>query len=410
MTEIVDWLQTPHGQSAIEMASNARIAGVDALTVASRLERELGLPSSYRSAASLQAELRLKLTARWGATPQWLLTRDGIEQATHPLIRQWRAQTLAELGIQSIADLGCGLGFETESFTQAGIKVRAVERDVETAAIAGLNLHGLEARVDVFDVVEDSEALETLLAEVDAVFVDPARRDQAAARTIDGRTGNRVSDPSDWSPSWEWVCELGESKPKLVAKVAPGIDHDLLPEGTHTTWFAIRGGLAEASVWWPGFGLPAGRSAIALDRFGEMARIDSTHATHNDITNIKKFILDPSPAVTRSGLVTQLAAMTHGSRIDEHLGYLTSAEEPEDSPLFVTYEVIEEMPFHEKAVHHALVACGARDVQISARGYRGDIDALTKSLKRGLTGDKVISILLARVGDSITAILAQRIN
>lgn len=410
MTEIVDWLQTPHGQSAIEMASSARNAGADALAVASRLERELGLPSSYRAAASLQAELRMKLVARWGAAPQWLLTRDGIEQATHPLIRQWRAKQVASLGVGSIADLGCGLGFESGSFADEGLNVRAIERDVETAAIAALNLRGQDVRVDVFDVVEDPEALATVINSVDAIFVDPARRDQAAARTIDGRTGNRVSDPSDWSPSWEWVCELGEAHPKLIAKVAPGIDHDFLPEGVHTTWFAVRGGLAEASVWWPGFGLPAGRTAIALDRFGEQASIDSSHAEEKDITDIKKFILDPSPAVTRSGLVTQLAAMAHGTRIDEHLGYLTTAVEPEDSPLFVTYEVIEELPFHEKSVHHALVACGARDVQISARGYRGDIDALTKSLKRGLTGDKVISILLARVGESITAILAQRIN
>lgn len=410
MTEIVDWLQTPHGQSAIEMAATARSAGADALNVASRLEREFGLPSSYRAAASLQAELRIKLATRWGSAPAWLLTRDGIEQATQPQIRQWRARRLAEIGIASIADLGCGLGFESGSFSEAGLSVRAVERDVETAAIAALNLRNVDARVDVFDVVEDPEALAAVINSVDAIFIDPARRDQAAARTIDGRTGNRVTDPSDWSPSWDWVCELGETHQKLVAKIAPGIDHELLPAGSNTTWFAIRGGLAEASVWWPGFGLPAGRTAIAQDRFGEQASIDSSHDTKTDIANIQQFILDPSPAVTRSGLVTQLAAMTHGSRIDEHLGYLTTTDEPADSPLFVTYEVVEVLPFNEKAIHKALVAIGARDIQISSRGYRGDIDALTKSLKRGLSGDKVISILLARVGESITAILAQRIN
>ena len=109
--------------------------------------------------------------------------------------------------------------------------------------------------MDLFDVLEDSQALDVVLADVDAVFIDPARRDVMAARSIDGRSGNRVTSPSDWSPPWSWVCELGERMPRMVAKVAPGVDHALLPNDSHTTWFALRGTLVEASVWWPGFEL-----------------------------------------------------------------------------------------------------------------------------------------------------------
>ena len=72
------------------------------------------------------------------------------------------------------------------------------------------------------------------------------------------------------------MCELGERMPRMVAKVAPGIVHALLPSGSHTTWFALRGTLVEASVWWPGFGLTPGRSAIAVNRHGDFAEIDST--------------------------------------------------------------------------------------------------------------------------------------
>jgi len=133
-------------------------------------------------------------------------------------------------------------------------------------------------------------------------------------------------------------------------------------------------------------------------------------ATSNNIADISAFLLDPSPAVTRAGLVTTLAAAVGAHRIDEHIGYLSLADEPEDSPLFTTYEVIEALPMDEKQVHKRLIAVGARDVQVSTRGWRGDVDAITKSWKRNLAGDKVISVLIARIGEHNTAVLAQRLN
>ncbi len=410
MTEIVDWLMTPHGQNAIDVAVKVRKTTADPLALAATLDRELGLPSTYRAAASLQADLRQRLVDRWGEAPDWLLTREGIEQATHPAVRAWRSARLAELGVKRIADLGCALGFESGSFAAAGMAVRAVERDVETAAVAVLNLKSSDARVDLFDVVEEPDALDVVLADVDAVFVDPARRDAGAARSVDGRNGVRLSMPSEWSPSWEWVCELGERQPRLVAKVAPGIDHELLPAGSQTTWFAIRGGLAEASVWWPGFGLTPGRQAIAVDRHGDMAQIDSTMPTSDAMGGVGAFVLDPAPSVTRSGLVTTLAAVVGARRIDENIGYLSCDVEPKDSPLYSTFEVLSTLPLDEKKLKAELKRVGARDVQVTARGYRGDIDALTKTLKKGLDGDKVISVLLARVGIGKTAIVAQRLN
>jgi hypothetical protein len=410
MTEIVDWLQTEHGQSAIDLAMRVKSASGDPLAVASALDRELHLPSTYRAAASLQADLKQRLLNRWPSVPAFLLTRDGIEQATHPAVREWRAKQLADLGITSIADLGCGLGFESASFADAGLTVRAVERDVETAAIAAMNLKNYSARVDLFDMVEDEEALTAILDQVDAVFVDPARRDADGPRAIDGQSSRRVLDPEDWSPQWSWVVELATRNSRLVAKVAPGIDHDLIPDDAQAVWFAIRGTLVEASIWFSGFGLPALRRAIAMDRHGDIAEIASDARTSQAVGEISKFILDPAPSVTRGGLVQHLAFATNSHRIDEHLGYLSCTEEPEDSPLFVTYEVITSMPFDEKKIAASLQEIGARDVQISGRGHRVNVDELTKTLKKPLKGDKVISILLARIGDATVAILAQRIN
>ncbi|MEN9693172.1 MAG: hypothetical protein RLZZ330_816 [Actinomycetota bacterium] len=408
MTEIVDWLQTENGQSAIKMAQETLKTTSDPLKLATELERQFSLPSSYRTACALQAELRNRLVLRWGDSPNWLLTRDGIEQATHPLVRTWRSEKAASLGASSIADIGCGLGFESDSFQEAGLGVIAVERDTEAHAVASRNLAPIP--VERFDVVLESEKLDAVLSKVDAVFVDPARRDPKAARNVLGNSGNRITNPDDWSPSWNWVLNLAKEKTKLIAKVAPGIDHELIPADAHTFWFAIRGSLVEASVWFNGWGLTPGKTAIAINRFGEMATLSSSDEGSDAVGRVQKFVLDPSPAITRAGLVQQLAALTSSHRIDQNLAFLSCETEPDDHPLFTTYEVIEFFEFDETKISQALKDNLAYDVQIISRGYRGDVDALTKKLKKNLKGDKLICLLLARIGDKTIAILAQRIS
>lgn len=410
MTDVVDWLQTSYGKDAIAIARRARSVSTDPVAVANCLNRELDLPSSYRAAATLQAELQDRLIARWGEAPEWLLTWDGIEQATSPVIRKWRAARLAELGVTSIADLGSGLGFESATFKVNGMSVIAVERDLETAAVAKLNLKTAGIEFQQFDVVTDPEALDTVLEKVDAVFVDPARRDPNAARSIDGLSGNRVSNPIDWSPNWNFVLELAQRKPKLVAKIAPGIDKSLIPNDAHTVWFQHRGSLSEASVWFSGFGFQPGTTAIAVNRHGDTAELTSTDPARDKVGKIKKFLLDPVGAVTRAGLVQQLAHLTNSHRIDEHTGYLSCDEEPLDSPLFTTFEVSSSFKFNEKKLASKLKELEARDVQIQTRGWRGDVDLLTRKLKKNLNGTKTISVLIARIGDEHTAIVGQRIN
>ncbi|MHB0928916.1 MAG: methyltransferase domain-containing protein, partial [Candidatus Nanopelagicales bacterium] len=201
------WIASPQAAPALAWAE-AHWSAADALRLGVELERGFGLAPQQRAAVLTQAELRQRAAGRWNEPHGGLFfTRPGLEQATRPALARWRAERLRGYGVRAIADLGCGLGLEALALAGAGLLVTAVELDAETAALAQANLAGLVTEVRLGDVT-DPALLEPLLAEVDAVFLDPARRDPAAPRSIDGRSGQRVSDPSQWSPPWSWITAL----------------------------------------------------------------------------------------------------------------------------------------------------------------------------------------------------------
>src|SRR5439155_27038148 len=121
------------------------------------------------------AELRRRAAAKFGAdAAAMFFTRAGLEQATRGAVAARRAARLAASGAASVADLGCGVGADAIAFARAGLRVRAVDPDPLTAAVADTNatVLGLRHRIDVSTV----DAREVDLSTVDAVFCDPARR------------------------------------------------------------------------------------------------------------------------------------------------------------------------------------------------------------------------------------------
>lgn len=399
------WITSRPAAEALAFAAAAEAR--DPLRLGAELERRFGLTAAQRAEVLTQQALRERARERW-QTPvdDLLLTRDGLEQATRPVLAQWRAERLRGFGVGVIVDLGCGLGLESRAFAAAGMQVHAVEVDTHTAAMARANLEGTTAKVLVGDVT-DSELLGTALDGVDAVFVDPARRDPHAPRSVDGLSGHRMSDPEQWSPPWSWVLALAKAMPRTVVKVAPGIDRAMIPEGGSAVWAAVDGDLVEASIWFPGFTEQPKRAALALT-MGSATMLDSAMPKEERITSVGTHLLDVHPVVTRSGLVTTLAAHARASRIDEHIGYLTCDETPASSPFHTAYRVLDAMPFDRKHVAHALRSADCGSLTVMKRGFAADTEQLRRQWLKACTGSRAITVALTRIGDAPTAILCER--
>ncbi|HEX9030769.1 MAG TPA: SAM-dependent methyltransferase, partial [Streptosporangiaceae bacterium] len=106
--------------------------------------------------------------------------------------------------------------------------------------------------------------------------------------------------------------------------------------------------------------------------------------------------LDPSPAITRAGLVTDLARSLGTWQIDPMIAFLSS-DEPLRTPFARTMRVLESAPWHEKRFAQRLRELGIGSADIRRRGLAGDVAQIHRRL--ALRGDGAATVVLTRVND-----------
>jgi SAM-dependent methyltransferase len=378
-------LRTPDGMKAL--ATAAEVAGGDPLAAASAL-RSRGVAADLAAAALTQVELRSRAAAKFGPSAgAMFFTRQGLEQATRASVADRRAARLAAAGVRTMADLGCGLGSDALAAARAGIRVYAVEADPLTAGIAEANVAaaGLADRVRV----ECADATTVGLAGYDAVFADPARR----------RAGRgRAFDPRDWSPPWDFVAALAGRVPRTVLKLAPGIDHGLLPAGAEGEWVSVGGDLVEAAFWCgPLAGVP--RRATLLP---SGAGLTGDGGTRAPVGPVGAYVYDPDPAVVRSHLVAEFAESVGGRLADPEIAYVYT-DEPAETPFGRRLAVTDVLPFSLKRLRALLRERGVGRVEIRKRGSALDPQDLRRRLR--LSGPGEASLVLTRVASAPTVLI-----
>ena len=211
-----------------------------------------------------------------------------------------------------------------------------------------------------------------------AVFIDPARR-----------TGGHRLRASDSQPPLDWCIGLADQVPRVCIKTAPGIPHELVPVGWETEFVAVGRALKEALLWSPAFAttrrratiLPGGDTLVASD------------GAAVPVTEPGDYLLDPSPAVTRAGLVQELARKLDAWQIDPMIAFL-SVDEQVSTPFARTMRILASMPWHEKQAARKLRELGVGSADIRRRGLAGDVQQIRRRL--ALQGDRSATIVLTR--------------
>jgi hypothetical protein len=423
-------LLTPPGQELLARLAAEPDGDGSPLALAVRLRREY--PADLVAAASAQHQLRLAARAKFTRAMQMLFTRAGYEQSSAEPIARYRAARLGPAG--RVADLCCGIGGDLLALA-AGREALAVDRDDVHTRLALHNAGVYGQTENVSAVVADVRDIP--LDGLDAVFVDPARRSGSGAdparRSGSGADPARRSgsggDPArppgaaaggahrfragQSEPPLDWCFALAERVPAVCVKAAPGLPAGLIPDGWEAEFIADGRDLKEAVLWSPALatapasGSGGPRRALVLSASGPHALV-AWPGDPVPLAEPGEYLLDPNPAVTRAGLVEDLArSLSAGieggstgtgtvAKIDPQIAFLT-LDRPVQTPFARTLRVLDSAPWNEKRFAKRLRELGIGAADIRRRGLAGDVDQIHRRLK--LAGPNRATIVITRVND-----------
>jgi len=370
----LDALLSAPGAELLASLRDQDVTPDTALALGTRLRESY--PAGLVAAALAQHELRLAARAKFTRAMDMFFTRPGLEQASAQVVARHRQTRFAAAGV--VADLCCGIGGDLVALAGEH-QVRAVDRDPLHLRMAMLNaaVYGVDGSVRT----ARGDAREADLVGVEAVFIDPARRTQKR------RLGPGVSEPP-----LAWCLGLAGQIPAVGIKAAPGIARDAVPEGWELEFVAVGRDLKEAVAWSPSLAGPATRATI----------LPGGHALTPEpgppalLAAPGPFLLDPNPAVTRAGLVGELARQLGAWQIDQQIAFLCT-DTAVRTPFARTLEVIDSGPWNQKRLPARLRDLDIGALDIRRRGLAGDVGQLHRQLK--LTGSRRATLVMTRVAD-----------
>ena len=389
------WLRTPEGAAAVALAGRLQEDGVELIPGIDRLRAEVG--AEHAGPAWELARLRARARPVFGADADvLLLTADTLEQAGRPELAARRAARLLAGGADSVADLSCAAGTDTVALARAGARVLAVDVDPVARELTASNVEALGLDDDVWVVAGDAVELVAAarggeVAGCAAAVLDPARR----------AGGRRLLDPDRWSPPWTTVTALLDRVLTSVVKVAPGLDHDRVPDGVEAEWVSVGGSIAEALLWGPAVAA-TWRRATLVDGAGVHELTADADPGPASTGPVRGWLHEPDPAVIRSGLVSLVATELGATLVDPTIAYLTS-DAPAATPWVRSYRVDEVLPFNLKKLKALLRARGVGRVTVKKRGSAIEPETLARQLRGPGSGTAVV--VVTRVAGAPTALV-----
>ncbi|HEV2374983.1 MAG TPA: class I SAM-dependent methyltransferase [Streptosporangiaceae bacterium] len=373
-------LLSPRGHEVLaRLTAEDTSAGAELRLAASLRER---YPAGLVADAFTQHELRLRARAKFSHAADMFFTRAGLEQASQELVSQYRAKRYHSCG--RIADLCCGIGGDLLALADSHDAL-AVDRDPLTLRVAIANARACGVAHAVTPVQADVRDVD--LTGLDAVFVDPARR-----------TGGRRMATGVSEPPLAWCVGLAGQVTRVGIKAAPGLAHQAVPAGWELEFIAAGRDLKEAAVWSPALAtartratiLPAGHTLVPATGDPVEVRMPG------------EYLLDPNPAVTRAGLVAELARAVGAWQIDSQIAFLSAATQVQ-TPFARTLRVLDSVPWRHRDLRARLRSLGIGAVEVRRRGLAGDVAEIRRQLK--LSGPGKATLVMTRVSDAPWALV-----
>jgi hypothetical protein len=364
--EQVRLLLAPAGREAVRVASGHDLRPAARLRTTEAVRAAVG--PALAPLALEQAVLKQRAAAKHPRGGDLWWTSDALEQASSAPVAAWRARRYP----QPALDLCCSVGGDLLALPEGSV---GVDLDETRLLLARANAQELGRSVGL--VRADVTRLPLPAGDV---FVDPARR----------QGGRRVFDPRSYAPPLDVVLAWRSRVRRLGVKVAPGVDHEALPDDVEVEVVSLHGEVKEAVLW-------AGDARTGVRRTASLLPAGDVLAERPvGVPAVRppgRFLLEPDGAVVRAHLVAQLADDVGGWLLDATIAYV-SADTAVPTPFGRWYEVAETLPFSLKGLRARLRELDVGTVVVKKRGTAVEPDELRRRL--ALTGNRTATVVLTR--------------
>jgi SAM-dependent methyltransferase len=380
-----------NGQGQAALAEAARLSPTDVSFLACFETLRKHHAPALAKAALETAILRLKARDKFPAADRMYFTREALEQATSESVARHRATRFVRFG--RVVDLCCGIGGDALALAAAGLAVDAVDSDSLRVAMTEANAAALGFADRVRCHVGD--ALTVPLPEAKAAFADPARR-------ADGR---RYLNPEDYTPPLSAIrARFGADFP-LAVKIAPGVAQaDLRYSDAEVEFVSLAGELKECVLWFGPLRTSARRATVLPSTDTLFADAPPEPRPHAEPA---AYLYDPDPAVTRAGLVAELAERLDARPLDPQVQLLTT-DRHTPTPFATAFRVEHVAPFHLKLLRDYLRRHAVGRITVIKRGSPADADDLLRKLK--LDGSHHRTLILTRTDGWHAMIVCNRLS
>lgn len=397
--ELARWAVGPGleviGEVAAELAD-----GADALQLGTRLRERLDPTRAAFATAAAATRLRAVAQGIEGAE-HLVLTRESLEQASHPAAARWRARRVGDasedvVGEVAIQDRCAGTGGDAVALARHG-PVLAIERDPGRAVLAEHRAAVLQRPV----TVHVGDALDPTVGCAGAiVHADPDRRDH---------TGRRARTLAEHQPTVDLLLAATDAAAGRLVTVAPGVawDDPQLPTDAEVVFLQHGSDLLEAVLCTGAARQPAARATAVLVDAGHARTRRVGDAADLPVGEVGAVLLVPAPALVRARLHDAVGAELGARRLARHRALLTADAAP-DSP-WVDVEVVEAvLPARPAALREHLRADPDRRVEVVLHGMGVDVPSWLRAAGRPATGPDDLRVHLVRRDDDAVAILTGR--
>ncbi len=388
---------TPQQIRFLQSDTAVQTLGELALTQQNHLQLATKLRKTYTpdqvNALLETIRLRQKAAKKFSHAADMLFTATALEQSSSEAVARYRSHRFAKINPQQIVDLCCSIGSDALPLTQFA-HVTGIDLDYARLKIAQHN-HTVYGRASHFHPLQ-ADLLDLPPFPTDALFFDPARRDER---------GKRIFSVESYRPPLSLIEKWRKLAPAAAVKISPGVDYREIPPTAEAEFISVNGEVKECVLWYGDLRTSPQQRATLLPS-GDTLTSEQNRSSPRPITSPGAYLYEPDGAVIRAHLIQPLGVQLNANQIDPDIAYLTS-DQLITTPFATPFAVQDRFPFQLKRLRAYLRERKIGRLELKKRGSPLDLDQLHQQLKP--KGPNKATVFLTRINATPSVIIAQRL-